>query len=145
MSYVFYTYSGILKGVYRYTDSYACRAGDSRVGQEWCLLETAGVIEDIQLRGINTADSRDADAAKDISLSIGMLLLFYASNCLCLAAVVLLYKVNVPRPSDGSNEEVNHCQENELLESDRVVLDGMDNENDTDNGEDEDLEEQGTQ
>lgn len=88
VSYVFYTYSGIVKGVYRYTDSYECFIGDGRVGQDWCLLETAGIIEDMKIRGINTADSGDPTSS-DVSLSFGMLFFYYSLNSLLLSLALL--------------------------------------------------------
>jgi FtsP/CotA-like multicopper oxidase with cupredoxin domain len=90
VSYVFYTYSGIVKGVYRSTDSYECFFGDSRVGQDWCLLETAGVIEDMKIRGINTADSGDPNSS-DVSLSFGMLIFYYFFNGFLLFLALLYH------------------------------------------------------
>lgn len=130
-SYVFYTYSGILKGVYRYSDSYECRAGDSRVGQQWCLIETSGLIEDMQIRGINAADSTDCEAAKNVSSCIGMLLSFYLINCLLLIGA-LFYKLNVSyrnTPQDitninnGNVEDEGECRDENEYEKSLSVLD----------------------
>lgn len=88
ISYVYYTYSGIVRGVYQSTDSYQCNTGDLRVGQDWCLIETAGVIEDMKIRGINTADSSDPNSS-NVSLSFGMLITFYMMNVILLFAALL--------------------------------------------------------
>jgi FtsP/CotA-like multicopper oxidase with cupredoxin domain len=86
MSFVYYTFSGLVKGAYHWTDSYSCRSGDGRVGQEWCLLETAGVIEDLKIRGISVANSSDPNT-NDVSFEIGMLVMFYCVNVIALALV----------------------------------------------------------
>lgn len=93
LSYVFYTFSGLVKGAYHWTDSYSCRSGDGRVGQEWCLLETAGAIEDLKLRGISVANSSDPKT-NDVSFEIGMLIMFYSVNIVVLA-VIFYWKIRM--------------------------------------------------
>jgi hypothetical protein len=80
ISYVWYTYSGIVRGELRWYDSYSCRQGDARTGQLWCLLETAGIVEDMKLRGINVANSSDPEHTADVSLCFGMLVIYYLIN-----------------------------------------------------------------
>jgi FtsP/CotA-like multicopper oxidase with cupredoxin domain len=83
ISYVFYTFSGLVRGAYMWQDSYTCRAGDSRVGQNWCLLETAGTIEDMKIRGISVANSSDPET-NNVGLCQGMLIVFFVLNTLLL-------------------------------------------------------------
>ena len=85
-SYVFYTFSGLVRGAYRWSDSYSCRSGDGRVGQEWCLLENSAIIESLKVRGISVANSSDP-YTNDVSFEVGMLITFYVVNVLCLACV----------------------------------------------------------
>jgi iron transport multicopper oxidase len=91
LSYVFYTFSGLVRGAYHWTDSYSCRSGDSRVGQLWCMLETAGIIEDMKLRGVSVANSSDPET-NNVSLDVGMLFFFYFLN-IGVLAIAFYYRV----------------------------------------------------
>lgn len=102
LSYVFYTFSGLVRGAYHWTDSFSCRSGDGRVGQEWCLLETAGVIEDLKIRGISVANSSDPNT-NNVSFEIGMLIMYYCANIFFLA-VIFSWKIRA------------HCKQIEAIQ-----------------------------
>jgi hypothetical protein len=75
---VFYTFSGILKASYHWSDTYQCLKGQSDVGVNQCFLESNPGIANMQARGINVATFGDPDSDQ-IAVQVISLVLLYAT------------------------------------------------------------------
>ena len=56
LSFLFYTYSGIIRSGYRWYESYKCVNGDSRLGPNHCFLTSSASMDDFRIRGIDIAE-----------------------------------------------------------------------------------------
>ncbi len=89
---VYWTYSGILKSVYRASDTYRCIKGHSDVGANECYIEYNLGIDLMKRRGINVANSNDP-GAESIALEASMLVILYISmNLIILVHLVRVVK-----------------------------------------------------
>ncbi|VEU38467.1 unnamed protein product [Pseudo-nitzschia multistriata] len=71
---VFWTFSGIVKAAYTWSDTYKCIKGSNLAGNNRCFIETSPVIDDMKERGINAAVYGDAQS-DNIWLQVCMLIL----------------------------------------------------------------------
>lgn len=78
MSPVFWTFSGIVKTAYHWSDTYGCRWGSTLAGVNRCFLENSPVIDNMKERGINVATYGDEQSDK-IWLQVLVLLLLFLS------------------------------------------------------------------
>ena len=70
---VFWTFSGIVKSAYTWSDTYKCIKGSNLAGNNRCFIEYSPVIDDMKERGINAAVYGD-DQSDRIWLQVCMLI-----------------------------------------------------------------------
>jgi len=84
LSPVYYTFVGIIKTTFKWTDTFTCINGDSQVGPSQCFIEYSPVFDRFKQRGLNVATYNDPSAQK-IFLEVICLVLFYS------VAQILIY------------------------------------------------------
>lgn len=89
---VFWTYRGILKTMFHWTDTYSCVKGQSDVGSNQCYLEFNPGIDALKTRGINVA-SFNTSQSDGVFIEVGMLcLLFLALQIMIFLTIVMSMK-----------------------------------------------------
>jgi len=73
---VFWTYKGMAKVAYHWSNSFTCVKGQTEVGPNQCLLEFHPMIDQMKTRGINTATFNDPNSDKFTFELIMLLVLF---------------------------------------------------------------------
>ena len=108
---VFYSFAGIVKVSYSWSDTFNCRGGDSELGSNQCFLEFNGSIEDLKYRGINVAtfgDPRSAVVWPEIVALVVLYLLgqiiVFVFLCVCVKLISLSEKGEEDKNiGEGSN------------------------------------------
>ena len=88
---VYYTFGGLLKEVYQWSDSFKCAWGDSEVGVTQCFLEFHVAIDRFKQRGINVATYNDPRSDKILPELI-RLSIFYLVVQLLIAIILSINK-----------------------------------------------------
>ena len=68
---VYWTFSGIVKSAYTWTDTYKCTKGNTLAGLNSCFIESSPIIDTMKQRGIHGATYGDAQSDK-IGLEVTM-------------------------------------------------------------------------
>lgn len=83
---VYWTFKGIAKSAYHWSDTFECVKGSGQVGANQCFLEFSVGIDSLKTRGINVATYGDPSSEK-IFVEILVLILLYV----VMQTFILLY------------------------------------------------------
>ena len=89
LSPVFWTYRGIVKSAFEWSDTFRCRWGSTLAGVNSCFIEFHTAINNLKDRGINVATFGDDQSTK-IWLECLVLVLFYCVMQSFIIALSLL-------------------------------------------------------
>lgn len=86
---VTYTYAGMLKSVFRSSDTYKClKGGQVEAGANQCYIEQSVGIDILKRRGINVATSNDPSSESSWREALVLIALYLALNIAILFVVV---------------------------------------------------------
>ncbi len=102
---VFWTFSGILKSVYRTSDTYQCIKGQSDVGANECYIEYNLGIDLMKRRGISVANYNDPET-NSIALEIFMLVVLY----IVMNLMIMVYLLRTVRKQKDADDEGDRCE-----------------------------------
>jgi len=98
---VFWTFSGILKSMYKTSDTYQCVRGQSDVGVNECNIEYNLGIDLMKRRGITVATFNDPET-NSIGLEAFMLVVLY----IAMNLMIMLYLLHTVRKQKDTGKEI---------------------------------------
>lgn len=110
---VFWTFSGIVKTAYNWSDTYECRYGSNLAGVNKCFIEFSPIIDNMKERGINVATYGD-DQSDKIWLQVSMLLfLFLSYQAIIFLTIFVKCKKGQRIPDPPTKESAPTTEEDE--------------------------------
>lgn len=93
LSPVFWSYRGMLKTMFKWSDTFTCVKGDSAVGINQCYLEFHPIIDNLKIRDINVATFNDEESGNVFVEGVLLCLLFVAFQTMIY--LLTRFKINM--------------------------------------------------